>query len=347
MRAPGFNPRKIIRYTIPFINFLTKRKRKDSAQLSTLRNLIHKGRNSDFGRHYSFAQLLKQKDLLQAFRSATPVHTYSDLNKNWWKSSLHHQKNISWPGKIKYFALSSGTSDAASKRLPVSSELIRQVRKVGLMQIASFRNFNLPVRTFEKKVLMLGGTISLKKTGRCYEGDMSGISAIHMPAWISGVYYLPDNKISRLTEWQARIDKIVDEAPNWDVGMICGIPSWVQLVLEKIIKHHQLRNIHQIWPDLNVYIHGGVSFQTYREGFAKLLGKPVTYIETYMASEGSFGFQPHPDAGICLVPDAGIFYEFIPFDRHNFDEDGNLRSNPQVVALHEGVEFPFQILSRP
>jgi hypothetical protein len=120
------------------------------------------------------------------------------------------------------------------------------------------------------------------------------------------------------------------------VGIVCGVPAWVQIVFEEIIKYHKVKHIHEIWPNLYVYIHGGVSFEPYRESFKKLLGKPITYIETYMASEGSFGFQARPGVpGIKLVLNNGIFYEFEPFNSENFDEDGNIREGAKSFLIDE------------
>ena len=190
---------------------------------------------------------------------------------------------------------------------------------------------------------MLGGTTSLFEKGEYYEGDMSGISAKNMPRWMSSLLYKPGQRISKRPKWEDRIKLIVEKADQWDVGTICGVPAWVQIVLERVIKHHKVKNIHEIWPNLSVYIHGGVSMEPYRESFKKLWGKKkVTFIETYMASEGSFGFQARPDAGIKLVLNAGIFFEFIPFTEENFDEEGNPKPNPdiyKVSEVQEGVEY--------
>jgi hypothetical protein len=197
-------------------------------------------------------------------------------------------------------------------------------------------NYDIPSVTFEKGILMLGGTTSLFEKGEYYEGDMSGISAKNMPRWVSSLFYKPGQKISKRPHWEERIKLIVRNARQWDVGIVCGVPAWVQIVLEQIIKYHKVDNIHDIWPNLNVYIHGGVSFEPYRESFKKLLAKPITFIETYMASEGSFGFQTKPgDPGIKLVLNNGVFYEFVPFNSENFDEDGNPRPNPKTLLIDE------------
>jgi hypothetical protein len=165
---------------------------------------------------------------------------------------------------------------------------------------------------------------------------MSGISAKNMPRWMSALLYKPGKKIAKKPKWEDRIKLIVRNAKKWDVGTVCGVPAWVQIVFEEIIKYHKLNTIHDIWPNLNIYIHGGVSFEPYKDSFSKLLAKPISFVETYMASEGSFGFKAHPnDSGIKLVLNAGIFYEFVPFNASNFDEEGNPYSKVQSVLINE------------
>jgi hypothetical protein len=180
---------------------------------------------------------------------------------------------------------------------------------------------------------MLGGTTSLYERGNYYEGDMSGISAKTMPRWMSSFLYKPGQKISKTKEWEARIKLIVKKARDWDVGTVCGVPAWVQIVLERIIAYHKAEHIHEIWPNLSIYIHGGVAFEPYREAFKKLLGRPIAFSETYMASEGSFGFQPAPDHDIQLVLNTGIFFEFIPFSKDNFDDNGEPRPRPVSLTI--------------
>ncbi len=312
-------------------------------QRHTLRHLLDRGQYTKFGKHYGFADILsKEVDFSKVFRERVPVTTYTEMHAQWWFRCQNGEENVSWPGKVKYFALSSGTSESASKHIPVTQDMIRSIKKVGFKQLYSMANFKIKPASFEKGILMLGGTTSLFEKGEYYEGDMSGISAKNMPRWMSSLLYKPGQRISKRPKWEDRIKMIVERATQWDVGTICGVPAWVQIVLERVIKYHGVKNIHEIWPNLNVYIHGGVSIEPYKESFKKLLGKPITFIETYMASEGSFGFQARPGAGIKLVLNAGIFYEFIPFNENNFDEDGNAKANPETFMVHEvkeGVDY--------
>jgi hypothetical protein len=307
-------------------------------QQQTLKNLLLKSRDTAFGEQYNFKEILKTGEFVKAFRENVPLHSYSEMRERWWKRCLDGEEDVTWPGKVKYFALSSGTSDASSKHIPVTADMIRSTRKVGIAQLYSLADFNIPPVTFQKGVLLLGGTTSLNAVNGYYEGDMSGISTLNMPGWISKFYFKPGQKIARESLWQERIWQIVANAHRWDIGMVCGIPSWMQIVFEKIIEHYKLEHIHQIWPNLNVYIHGGVSFDHYQESFEKLLGKPVTYIETNMASEGSFGFKSRPEGGMRLVLDAGIFFEFIAFNSQNFDTKGNLRPGAQVLTIQQADE---------
>ncbi len=306
-------------------------------QRHTLRQLLEKGQYTAFGKQYGFDKILDEEmDFVKAFRERVPVHTYNEMHRQWWYRCQEGEENVTWPGKVKYFALSSGTSESASKHIPVTQDMIKSIKKVGFKQLFSMVDFKVPATAFTKGVLMLGGTTSLFEKGDYYEGDMSGISAKNMPRWISNFFYKPGQKISKRPQWEDRIKLIVRKARQWDVATVCGVPAWVQIVLEEVIRYHGVKNIHEIWPNLSIYIHGGVAFEPYRESFKKLLGKPITYVETYMASEGSFGFKARPgDHGIKLVLNAGIFYEFVPFTRENFDEDGNPREKVTSYLIDE------------
>lgn len=308
----------------------------ETYQKNTLRQLLDRGQYTSFGKHYGFGKMLSSEvDLTSKFRNTVPVHAYNDMYKQWWHLCQEGYENVCWPGKVKYFALSSGTSESSSKHIPVTQDMIKSIKKVGFKQLYSMANYKIPPVAFEKGILMLGGTTSLFEKGEYYEGDMSGISAKNMPRWMSSLLYKPGQRISRRPRWEDRIRLIVLNAKNWDVGIVCGVPAWVQIVIERVIKHHNVDSIYDIWPNLSVYIHGGVSMEPYRESFKKLFGERMTYIETYMASEGSFGFQAQPGHGIKLVLNAGIFFEFIPFTDENFDEDGNVKGNPKTHMVHE------------
>jgi hypothetical protein len=191
-------------------------------------------------------------------------------------------------------------------------------------------------------MLMLGGTSSLKKEGKYYSGDLSGINANKIPGWLRP-YFKHGSRISRLKTWDERIEAIIKNAPNWDISVIVGIPSWVQLMMEQVISYYKVESIHDIWPHLRVFVHGGVHFEPFRKGFDKIMSKPMVYMDSYLASEGFFGFQHRPDhKGMCLELQKGIYYEFIPFNESNFDEEGNLKNNPSSLTIDEikkGIDY--------
>ncbi len=308
-------------------------------QNRTLRQLLEKAQYTSFGKHYNFSELLNEtNDLEKTYQSTIPYFNYNSMHDNWWYRCLLSEENVSWPGFVKYFALSSGTSESASKHIPVTHDMIKSIKKVGFKQFFSMSNFDIPKNVWSKGILMLGGTTTLFDRGDYYEGDMSGISAKNMPSLVSNLLYKPGQKISKKLNWEDRIESIIENAPKWDVGTLCGVPAWAQIVLDRIIKRYNLKSIHDIWPNLSVYIHGGVAFDPYRENFKRLFGAKVTFVETYMASEGSFGFMARPNAGIKLVLNTGIFYEFVPFNEQNFDENGEIYPDAKSFLVHEVKE---------
>ena len=311
-----------------------------SYQMQVLQRLLRKAKYTQFGKFYKFEDILdNEKNIYEAFKKDIPFHNYNQMYNQWWKFCQEGEEDVCWPGKVKYFALSSGTSESASKHIPVTNDMIKSVKNAGMKQFFSMHNFKLPSGVFDKGILMLGGTTSLFEKDDYYEGDMSGISAKKMPKWLSFLFYKPGQSISKRPKWEDRIKLIVRKAPSWNVGIVCGVPAWVQIVFEEIIAYHKVNNIHEIWPNLDLYIHGGVAFEPYRENFKKLLGRPITYIETYMASEGSFGFQARPDTrGIKLILNNSIFYEFVPFNEDNFNEEGEIKPSANSYMIHEVVE---------
>ena len=153
------------------------------------------------------------------------------------------------------------------------------------------------------------------------------------------MFYKPGKKIAKTKDWNQKLEDITNKAPDWDIGIVVGVPAWIQIMMEMIIEKHKLKNIHELWPDLMIYVHGGVSFDPYRKGFEQLLGKPLTYIETYLASEGFIAYQDKPNhRSMKLVLNNGIFLEFIPFNEENFDGDGEMVEKPQTCMINEVEE---------
>ena len=308
-------------------------------QLKVLKKLLKKARFTEFGQQFRFDEILLSRHAGKKFQENVPVFDYSKIYKDWWFKTLEGKPDICWPGKIKYYALSSGTSEAASKYIPITNDLLRGNRIVMVRQLLSLRNYqDIPVKSIGKGWLMIGGSSDLQKGPGYYEGDLSGITAKKVPFWFSP-FYKPGKKIAREKDWNKKIDEIVLQAPNWDIGFIVGVPAWIQMCMEKIIAQYKVNNIHEIWPNLGFFVHGGVSFEPYKIGFEKLLGKPITYIETYLASEGFIAYQDRQDErGMRLVTSQHLYFEFVPFDGVNFDADGNIVEKPEVLMINEVEE---------
>ena len=311
-----------------------------SQQLRVLKRLVKKARFTEFGQRYNFDQIILSKDPAKAFQQAVPAHDYNKIYEEWWKKTLDGTPDVSWPGKIKFYALSSGTSEAASKYIPVTKDMLRSNRMNYIRQLFSLLNYeHLPRQSVTKGFLMLGGATDLQK-GKAgwYAGDLSGILVKNRPFWFQ-TFYKPGGRIAKIKDWNEKLHEIVEHAKEWDIGYIVGVPAWCQMCMEMVIDHYKVNNIHEVWPNLGFFVHGGVAFEPYKKGFEKLLGKPIVYIENYLASEGFIGFKNRENAaGIHLILDNNIFMEFVAFDDKNFDTEGKMVEKPETLMVHEVEE---------
>jgi len=304
-------------------------------QKTVLQNLLETAKDTSFGKAYEFENILKSDDQHQAFRNTVPYFDYNQINEAWWHKLHEGQTDVTWPGSPDYFALSSGTTGKTSKRIPVTDAMIDAIRQAGIKQVLAISNFDLPADFFETGILMLGSSTDLIENDDHLEGEISGISASNIPSWFSG-YYKPGKEIAQIDDWDERVAKIAEKAPDWDIGALSGIPSWIELMLKEVLKKHNLNNIHEIWPNLQVYTSGGVAFGPYEKSFNALMGKPVTVIDTYLASEGFIAFQARPETdAMKLVTDNGIYFEFVPFDPDYILEDGSLSQDAPSLTLSE------------
>lgn len=315
---------------------LEKKQISFDVQELTLRHLVDKAKYTEFGMKNHFAELISSPDFLKKFQENVPVYDYEKLFSEYWYKLLEGKEDITWPGKVKFFGLTSGTSNDASKRVPLTRDMIRSIRRVGIRQLLSLAELDLPPYYFEKSVLMLGGSTTLVKMEKYFEGDLSGIMASRLPFWFNR-FYKP-GVIAKEKDWNTKIDKIVKKAGDWDIGGISGVPAWVQILLERIIEHYGLNTIHDLWPNFRVYTHGGVNFAPYKKSFEKLMGREMFYLETYLASEGFLAYQRKQDHSMQLVLDSGIFFEFVPFNSDNFKPDGRMVENPEVRLLDQVKE---------
>lgn len=332
-----------IKKTIDRVNVKNKGYR---VQRKTLKKLLTKAQFTAFGMTYNFEGMLNARHYVKEFQKRVPTFDYDTIHQKWWSRALAEEENVCWPGKINYFALSSGTSGAPSKYIPVTRSQIAAIRRGSLKSVMSLAYYDLPSTVFEKGVLTVGGSTDLTKEKSYYKGDLSGITVNNIPLWVRRFQKI-GREITDEKDWTIKINKIVESAKDWDVSVICGVPAWIQLIFERIIKHYNLKTIHDVWPNLKVFIHGGVAFEPYKKGIDKLCTTPLIYIDTYLASEGFLAYQSRPDTrSMELILNNGIFFEFVPFNENNFDAEGKMIENPKTLLLNEveeGVDYALLI----
>ncbi|HEU4716828.1 MAG TPA: GH3 auxin-responsive promoter family protein [Bacteroidia bacterium] len=327
----------ILKRTIDLNTKIPRLRRKDAMkmQVKTLKKLLSKAEFTAFGEHHNFTRILSESDTVKSFKAAVGVHDYNSMFRKWWYRSLNGEAYVTWPEKVKYFALSSGTSDSSSKHIPVTKDMLRAIRRASRRQLLALAHYNLSPEFFQKGILMVGGSTHLNYNGSYYSGDLSGITTGNLPFWFQH-FYKPGRRIARERKWEDKLQEMVMKAKEWDIGVVCGVPAWIQILFERIIKQYNVKTIHDIWPNLEVYVWGGVSIKPYRKSLDKLCGKPIGYLETYLASEGFMAFQNDPTSESQVMQlDNGIFFEFVPFNSDNFDADGNLKPKPSTLTIAE------------
>ncbi len=303
-----------------------------------LERLLLKAQNTEFGIHYNFNSILNAPKLIQAYQESVPIFTYEKIFEKWWHSLLIPQPNITWPGQVKHFALSSGTSNATTKYIPVTDIMTKSMRRAALKMFFSLKNHNIPAHLFTRHMLLIGSSSQLNEQRGYFTGDLSGINAKNPPFWIKG-YYKPGGEIAKIKDWKERLHEICKESKNWDVGFVSGVASWVQLTVESIMEYHKIDDIHELWPNLKIFVNGGVALDPYRDSFQKLCSKPITFLDSYLASEGFIAFQNRPNTkSMVMLLNNNIFFEFVAFNDKNFDDEGNIYPNAKALHIGEVVE---------
>ncbi len=309
-----------------------------SAQKKVLADLLERAEDTSFGRKYRFGEILEAKDIRSEFAARIPFYDYDRMYRDWWKDVYEGSNDITWPGRPEYFALSSGTT-SKSKKIPVTDEMLESIRNAGIKQVLSLAEFDMPSSFFEKEVLMLGSSTRLKKVGDHLEGEISGISAYNVPFWFNRLFYRPGPEISAIEDWDDRVLQIAQKAPEWDIGGLSGIPSWIELMLKKVIEYNKAGNIHDIWPNLQVYTSGGVSYEPYRKSFDHIFGKDVIVLDTYLASEGYLATQLRKETtAMTMLTNNGIYFEFVPLKPENINEDGSVAEGAKALTIEKVEE---------
>ncbi len=280
-------------------------------QIDIFSYLIKKGEKTTFGKDHNFKKITDYN----SFKKEVPIRTYEELEP-YIARIRNGEQDILWPGKVKRFAKSSGTTNNKSKFIPITDECLYDCHfKAGKDMLSLYEN-NFPKNDlYNGKGLMLGGSISDKSQFK--EGDLSAILINEFPYWVS-YHRIPDLETALMKEWDIKLNKIAHQAMQENITSLTGVPSWMLILLKRILEISKAKNISELWPNLELYMHGGVNFDPYRKQFQNLIpNKKMNYLENYNASEGFFAIQDkNPSEGMLLLLDYGIFYEFIDMDQY-------------------------------
>jgi len=295
------------------------------AQREVLQDLVTSAQYTEFGRKYNFSELFN----IRSFKQAVPIHEYNDI-KPYIQRIMDGEQNILWNTPIYWFAKSSGTTSDKSKFIPISEESLEDCHyKAAKDVLTMYYQFNPDSELLTGKGLVLGGSHTISPMNHeAQYGDLSAVLLQNSPFWAHWLR-TPELSIALMDEWEGKIEKLANSSIKENVTSISGVPTWTLVLFKRILEITGKKNIAEVWPSLQLYMHGGVSFTPYKEQFQKLIGKDIHYLEMYNASEGFFAAQEIPgEDGMLLFTDHGIFMEFMPVSEYG-------KENPKTIGLEE------------
>src|SRR5436190_3868233 len=293
------------------------------AQREVLQDIVTSAQYTEFGRRYNFSKLFTVRD----FKKAVPIHEYDDL-KGYIQRIMDGEENILWNTPIHWFAKSRCTTTDRSKFIPVSEESLHDCHyKAAKDVLTLYYNFNRESDLLTGKGLVIGGSHTLHQLNEeTHYGDLSAVLLQNTPFWSDWIR-TPDLRIALMDEWETKIEELARATIKENVSSISGVPTWTLVLIKRILDITGKNNLSEVWPQLELYMHGGVSFVPYREQFNQLIGKKVQFLELYNASEGFFAAQDIPSGeGMLLFTDHGIFMEFMPLEEYGKPE-------PRTIGL--------------
>lgn len=304
-------------------------KYEDEIQFAQLKKLIKSAAETEYGKRYGFKHIYNYND----YRRQVPLVHYEDI-RDYVMRMLKGEKDILWQGTVKNYAQSSGTSDGKSKYIPITQEGFRHCHYQGTFDtVAHYLKLNPNSRVFDGKAFILGGSFAneIHPGNNVKVGDLSA-NLIDRMNPLANLVRIPSKQIALLEDWSVKLPALAEASLNQNVTNISGVPSWFLSVIKEVLKRKGVDNIHDVWPNLEVFFHGGINFRPYREQYNAITDcSKMHYLETYNASEGFFAVQTSWDSpGMMLIPDSGIFYEFIPLSETD-------KEYPETVAI-DGVE---------
>ncbi len=287
------------------------------AQREVLQDLVTSAQYTEFGRKYNFSNLFNVKE----FKAAIPIHEYDDL-KLFIERIMNGEQNILWNTPIYWFAKSSGTTSEKSKFIPISDESLEDSHfKASKDVLSMYYQFKPDSELLTGKGLLIGGSHSINPmNAEAQYGDLSAVLFQNSPFWAHWLR-TPDLSIALMDEWESKIEKIAEATIKENVTSVSGVPTWTLVLFKRILEITGKKTMIEVWPSLELYMHGGVSFTPYKEQFQRLIGRDINYLEMYNASEGFFAAQEKPgDDGMLLFTNHGIFYEFMPVSEYGKKE---------------------------
>jgi len=312
-------------------------------QKEVFEKLIQRAKNTEWGLRYGYADIASPEE----YRRRVPLQTYEEVKPYMLRMKAGEQKLL-WPSEINWFAKSSGTTADKSKFIPVSKEALEECHYKGGKDLLALYNHSFPNNNlYGGKSLVMGGSSSINELRKdSYYGDLSAIIINNLPFWVE-FKRVPDRSIALMDEWEKKIEIMARSVMNEDVTNMAGVPSWTLVLLKRILEITGKSNISELWPNLELFIHGGVSFEPYREQFKALIpNEGMHYYESYNASEGYFGIQDSPDRNdMLLMLDYGIYYEFIPAESAHEDQPATVdlqdvevgRNYEMVISTNAGL----------
>jgi hypothetical protein len=307
-------------------------------QHATLLKLVRTARNTRFGRDHDFARIASVAD----FQARVPIREYEWFWDHYWKPAFPRLDDVTWPGKVPYYALSSGTTSGATKYVPVSWEMVRSNRKTAFTTVALFRHVFPAARLLTGKVFFLGGSTDLRKQpDGSLAGDLSGIAAKEMYEAMRP-YTFPPVELALMTDWKAKMRRCAELAARERITAISGIPAWMQVVFDELKAVTGKRTIAEAWPELRLVIIGGTKFDPYRELFRREIGNDeVQFCEVYPSSEGFIATEDPRHRMLRVVPDHDVFFEFVPVDQLGRDRP----ERHTLADVEVGVQYAVVITS--
>lgn len=282
-------------------------------QREVLQDLVTAAQYTEFGKKHHFSNLFSIKE----FKLNIPIHEYEDI-RNYVERMMNGEENVLWNTPVAWFAKSSGTTGSKSKFIPVSEESLQENHYKASKDVLTNYYNNFPSSDLlTGKSLVVGGSHQINQINEDIQyGDLSAVLMQNAPFWGQWLR-TPELSVALLDNWENKIEKLAQTTADENVTSIAGVPTWTLLLLKRILEIKQKKTIIEVWPNLELYIHGGVSFLPYREQFQKIIGKKINYLEIYNASEGFFAAQENPnDEGMTLFTEHGIFYEFMPAEEY-------------------------------